>query len=244
MADDPPLLEVRDLNVHYGQVHAVRGVSFDVAAGEIVVLLGANGAGKTTTISALMGLVRPSSGSVRFDGKEVAGVPAHAAAVSGIGLSPEGRQVFPTLSVRENLLMGAYTQRDKSVVREAEEYWFDTFPRLRERRDQPAGTLSGGEQQMLAIARALMSRPKLLLLDEPSLGMAPIVIETLKDVIRDVNRRGTSILLVEQNAPLALGLADRGYILTLGAISMSGSAAELADTDAVVAAYLGTAETS
>jgi branched-chain amino acid transport system ATP-binding protein len=181
---------------------------------------------------------------VHFDGRDVTGSAAYTTAGAGMGLSPEGRQVFPTLSVRENLVMGAYTQRDRVRAREAENYWFDKFPRLGERRNQPAGTLSGGEQQMLAIARALMSDPKLLLLDEPSLGMAPIVIDTLREVIRDVNRQGTSVLLVEQNAPLALGLADRGYVLSLGAITMSGSATELADSDAVVAAYLGTADTA
>jgi len=238
-AEVQPLLEVSNLHVHYGEVHAIRGIDLEVRQGEIVALLGANGAGKSTTINAVMGLVPRSSGTIRFRGEDISRLSASEIASRGIGLCPEGRRVFGNMTVRENLLIGAYKQKDKAQVKEDLERMFQRFPRLRERSGQLAGTLSGGEQQMLAIARALMGRPSMLLLDEPSLGMAPIIIQQLEDIIRSINEDGTTILLVEQNADLALRLATKGYVLSLGQIAYSGDKAELLQNPELTSAYLG-----
>lgn len=235
-----PLLEVRDLHVHYGQVHALRGINLEVRAGEIVTLLGANGAGKSTTIMAIMGLLKPTSGSIILAGESITGMEAHAVARKGIGLSPEGRRVLGSLTVQENLLLGGYARRDRKAVEQDLEKWLSVFPRLRDRVQQMAWTLSGGEQQMLAIARALMGKPRLLLLDEPSLGMAPLIIQSMRETIREISKQEQmTVLLVEQNVDLALRLATRGYVLALGRIVYSGSRSELQNSSAVQAAYLG-----
>ncbi len=234
------MLEVRDLDVRYGGIRALSGISLKVDDGEIVALLGANGAGKTTTLRAISGLVRVASGRVRFCGKDVTGVRPDSIARLGLGHVPEGRRVFARMSVRENLEMGAYAVRPGSLVRARLDDVLTTFPRLRERFDQPAGTLSGGEQQMLAIGRALMSAPRLLLLDEPSLGLSPLLVQTIFGVLRKLHERGATMLLVEQNARAALKLAGRGYVLENGAIAREDTAANLLDDPAVVAAYLGT----
>jgi branched-chain amino acid transport system ATP-binding protein len=231
------LLEVDDVAVRYGAVQALRGVSITVEEGEIVTLLGANGAGKTTTLRTVSSLLRPVSGSVRFDGKRVDTLPAHQVVGVGIGHVPEGRRVFPTMTVQENLQMGAY--RDRKHVREDTERMLEMFPVLAERRKQDAGTLSGGEQQMLAIGRALMGRPRLLLLDEPSMGLAPLIVARIFEIIRQINTDGTTVLLVEQNAAQALRLAARGYVLANGEIVLEGSAKQLLDDPAVRSAYLG-----
>jgi branched-chain amino acid transport system ATP-binding protein len=233
------LLEIRDLDVRYGGIRALRGVSLHVDEGEIVTLLGANGAGKTTTLRAISGLVRPASGGVSFEDTSLLRTPPHAIAAMGIGHVPEGRRVFARMTVRENLELGAYTVASRKTVAERMEEALATFPRLNERIAQKAGTLSGGEQQMLAIARALMSSPRLLLLDEPSLGLSPILVQTIFSVISNIHARGTTILLVEQNARQALRIASRGYVLENGTISRAATAAELLEDDAVVAAYLG-----
>ena len=231
------LLQVDDIRVAYGAIEALRGISFTVEEGEIVTLLGANGAGKTTTLRTVSGLLRPRQGTVVFDGERIDNVPPHAVVTLGIGHVPEGRRIFPRMSVRENLLMGAYHRRG-DFTSDLERV-FELFPVLRERSSQDGGTLSGGEQQMLAIGRALMGRPRLLLLDEPSMGLAPMIVTRIFDIIREINQRGTTILLVEQNAAQALRLAARGFVLETGEIVMSDTASALLADDRVRAAYLG-----
>jgi branched-chain amino acid transport system ATP-binding protein len=233
------LLEVENLVARYGRITALGGISLSVNEGEIVTLIGANGAGKTTTLRAISGLVRAASGSVRFDGRDITRLAPNAIVRAGIGHSPEGRRVFGRMTVRENLELGAYTRASKSEVAHDLERVLTIFPRLRERYEQKAGTMSGGEQQMLAMARALMSRPRLLMLDEPSLGLSPLLVQTIFAVIRDINARGTTVLLIEQNARQALAVATRGYVLEVGAIAHGGPAADLAQSEAVRAAYLG-----
>lgn len=234
------LLEVEDLSVAYGGVQALRGLSLEVEAGEAVALLGANGAGKSTTLRAISGLVRPAAGSIRFDGQDLTRLPAHAIVELGIAHVPEGRRVFGTLSVEENLNLGGYTRRGRrQAVAEARERVYHLFPRLRERRAQLAGTLSGGEQQMLAIGRGLMASPRLLLLDEPSLGLAPKLVREIFRTVREINRQGVTVLLVEQNANLALRLAHRGYVLETGRLALGGAASELREDPRMREAYLG-----
>jgi branched-chain amino acid transport system ATP-binding protein len=233
------LLDVEHLVARYGRVTALRDVSLTVDEGEVVTLIGANGAGKTTTLRAISGLLRPAGGSIRFAGRELARVSPAEIVRAGVGHSPEGRHVFPRMTVRENLELGAYTRRSKPEIAADIERVLTVFPRLRERYGQKAGTMSGGEQQMLAMARALMSRPRLLLLDEPSLGLAPMLVQTIFTVIRDISASGTTILLIEQNARQALAIATRGYVLEVGRITHAGSANELQASDAVRAAYLG-----
>ena len=232
------MLAVDDLHVYYGQIHALKGVSLTVGRGEIVAVLGPNGAGKTTTVKTISGLLAPRRGSVTLEDLPITGHPAHEIVYRGIAHVPEGRKIFNRLTVSENLGMGAYSRSDGGVAEDMERV-FALFPRLKERRTQVAGTLSGGEQQMLAIGRALMARPRLLLLDEPSMGLAPIVVEQIFETIVDINRRGTTILLVEQNAAMALGIAGRGYVLETGAIALTGTAVELAGNIDVRRAYLG-----
>ena len=233
-----PLLKVTDLDASYGALQVLRGINFDVHPGEVVVILGANGAGKTTTLRAVCSMVR-TSGSVQIDGVEMAGKDTAEIVRRGIAHVPQGRGTFPELSVTDNMLLGAYVRKD-GEVRADLDHWMDVFPRLRERKDQIAGSLSGGEQQMLAVARAMMSRPRLLLLDEPSLGLAPLIIEDLFRRLGDLNRdMHTTMLLVEQNAELALEIANRGYVLEAGQIVLTGSASDLHSNDAVRAAYLG-----
>ena len=233
------LLEVDKLVARYGRITALEDVSLTVDEGEIVTLIGANGAGKTTTLRAISGLVRPASGTIRFAGRDVTRLAPNEIVGAGISHSPEGRRIFPRMTVRENLELGAYTRRAKNEIAEDLERVLGIFPRLKERFAQKGGTMSGGEQQMLAIARAMMSRPRLLLLDEPSLGLSPKLVQTIFEVIRDINTRGTTILLIEQNARQALAVAARGYVLEVGRIAHSGPAAELAASEAVRAAYLG-----
>jgi branched-chain amino acid transport system ATP-binding protein len=232
------VLEVRDLHVYYGEIHALKGASLSVEKGEIVALLGPNGAGKTTTLKTISGLLAPRSGGVTLEGQSLVGVPAHEIVRRGLAHVPEGRRIFNRLSVAENLEMGAYTRSD-GAIREDMDRAFTLFPRLRERRTQVAGTLSGGEQQMLAIGRALMARPRLLLLDEPSMGLAPVLVEQIFETIQDINRQGTPILLVEQNAAMALTIAQRGYVLETGAIVLEGSARALGENADIRRAYLG-----
>ena len=233
------LLDVDGLVARYGRITALEGISLTVEAGEIVTLIGANGAGKTTTLRAISGLVRPAAGTIRFDGRDIAKLAPNEIVRAGISHSPEGRRVFPRMTVRENLELGAYTRSAKDEIAADTERVLDIFPRLRERLAQKAGTMSGGEQQMLAIARAMMSRPRVLLLDEPSLGLSPKLVQTIFAVIKEINAQGTTILLIEQNARQALAVAHRGYVLEVGAIAHSGPAAELAASEAVRAAYLG-----
>lgn len=234
------ILEVRDLKVAYGGIEAVRGISFDVPEGQVVTLIGANGAGKSSTLRSIVGLERPAGGTIRFQGMDLVGMGTETIVTKGITLVPEGRRVFVNLTVLENLKMGAYMRKDSI---EADLNWvYELFPRLKERSWQPAGTLSGGEQQMLAIARALMSRPKLIMMDEPSLGLAPIIVQGVFDIIREINKQGVTILLVEQNANMALKAADVGYVMETGRITLTGSGKELAENDAVKAAYLGKAK--
>jgi branched-chain amino acid transport system ATP-binding protein len=233
------LLELRDLDVHYGAIHALKGVTLSVEQGQVVTLIGANGAGKSTTLRAISGLVKASGGSITYDGKSLASVPAHEIVRLGIAHSPEGRGVFANLTVDENLELGAYTRSDKDGIAKDREKALQLFPRLRERLSQAAGTLSGGEQQMVAMARALLARPKLLLLDEPSLGLAPQVVQTIFKIIREINAAGTTILLVEQNAHMALQVAHFGYVLEVGKIGMAAPAKDLAQSDDVKKAYLG-----
>lgn len=234
------LLELADVHVHYGAIHALKGISLTVAPGEVVTLIGSNGAGKTTTLRAISALIRHSQGSIRFDGRDVAGAAAHQLVGWGMAHSPEGRGVFANLSVRENLDLGAYLRTsDPAGVAADLEHAYTLFPRLKERQNQSAGTLSGGEQQMLAVARALMSRPRLLLLDEPSLGLAPQIVDLIFRIIRDINAQGTAILLVEQNAHLALKVAHRGYVLETGQLVLEGPAAQLLTNPDVRRAYLG-----
>ena len=232
------MLEVEDLHVYYGEIHALKGISLRVAQGEIVALLGNNGAGKKTTLKTISGLLRPRTGRVLLEGRPIHDLVAHQIVARGVAQSPEGRKIFNRLTVTENLEMGAYL-RDDSAVREDMDRMFELFPRLRERRLQVAGTLSGGEQQMLAMARALMARPRILLLDEPSMGLAPILVEQIFETVADINRQGTTILLVEQNAAIALSVAHRGYVLETGSIALTGGAAELSEHPEVQRAYLG-----
>ncbi len=232
------MLKVDDLQVYYGSIHAVKGISFEVNEGEIVTLIGANGAGKSTTLNTVAGLLKPRAGSIEFEGESLVGVPAHKMVPKGIALCPEGRRVFTEMSVKENLEMGAFTRND-AESKESRRMVYDRFPRLRERKGQSAGTLSGGEQQMLAMGRALMSKPKLLMLDEPSMGLAPILVQEIFDIIRALHEQGTTILLVEQNAQMALSVADRAYVLETGRVSMSGNANELLHDKRVQQAYLG-----
>ncbi|MSR52659.1 MAG: ABC transporter ATP-binding protein [Gemmataceae bacterium] len=233
------LLEITDLRSGYGAIEVLKGLSLKVEAGEIVTVIGANGAGKTTTLMTISGCVKARDGRISFDGNDLASVPAHEIVKRGLAQSPEGRKIFPRLSVLENLEMGAFTRNDKPGIREDIEKSFQYFPILKERQKQLGGTLSGGEQQMLAIARALMSRPKLLLLDEPSLGLAPMIVLKIFDVIRELNRQGMSVLLVEQNARMALRLAHRGYVMETGTITMTDKAEVLLNDPRIQAAYLG-----
>jgi branched-chain amino acid transport system ATP-binding protein len=232
-----PLLEVDDIEVRYGAIKALKGISFAVNAGEIVALLGANGAGKTTTQKTVSGMLRPTVGQIRFDGKRIDGIPAHEVISLGICHVPEGRRVFPRMTVHENLEMGAF--RFKRPDEQVLAHVLELFPRLQERIKQPAGTLSGGEQQMLAIGRALMGKPRLLLLDEPSMGLAPLIVKQIFDIVREINSTGVTVLLVEQNAAQALALANRGYVLETGEIVLTGTGTELLADDRVRAAYLG-----
>ena len=234
------MLEVQELHVYYGEIHALKGISLKVAQGEIVALLGNNGAGKTTTLRTISGLLRPRIGQVLLEGRSIHGLPPHEIVAQGVAHSPEGRKVFNRLTVTENLEMGAYLRGD-AAVREDMERMFALFPRLQERRVQTAGTLSGGEQQMLAIGRALMARPRILLLDEPSMGLAPILVEQIFETVVDINRQGTTILLVEQNAAIALSVAHRAYVPETGSIALEGGAAELSEHPEVQRAYLGEA---
>lgn len=233
------MLELKGVNVYYGAIHAIKDISLTVNQGEIVTLIGANGAGKSTTLRTISGLLRPKSGSISFEGKEIAGVKAHEIVRQGISQVPEGRRIFAEMTVMENLDMGAFTRKDKDGIRADLKRVFELFPRLEERKSQVAGTLSGGEQQMLAMGRALMSRPKLLLLDEPSMGLAPLLIREIFHIIEDINRAGTTVLLVEQNANMALSIASRAYVLETGRITLSGDAAKLAASEEVRKAYLG-----
>ncbi|MEK7443416.1 MAG: ABC transporter ATP-binding protein [candidate division NC10 bacterium] len=237
---EAPMLDVRDLHVYYGEIHALKGISFRVAQGEIVTLLGNNGAGKTTTLKTLSGLLAPRRGDVLLDGASLAGAPPHGIVLKGITHVPEGRRIFNRLTVLENIEMGAYTRSDRGIAEDMERV-FAIFPRLKERRAQVAGTLSGGEQQMLAIGRALMAKPRLLLLDEPSMGLAPVLVEQIFETVQAINRQGVTILLVEQNAAMALSIAGRGYVLETGEIALSGAAADLAGNPEVRRAYLGEA---
>jgi branched-chain amino acid transport system ATP-binding protein len=234
-----PLLEIENMHSYYGHIHALRGISLTVEEGEVVTLIGSNGAGKTTTLRSIHGILPPREGKIIFDGEEIQGTAAHELIGKGIAQSPEGRRIFFRMTVLENLEMGAYHRNDASEVREDMDRVFDLFPRLKERTRQEAGTMSGGEQQMLAIGRALMSRPKLLLLDEPSMGLAPVLVERIFEIIREINKQGTTLLLVEQNANVALEIASRGYVLESGAIVNSASASELREDPSVREAYLG-----
>ena len=238
-AADGPILQLENVHTFYGAIHALKGISLEVRKGEIVTLLGANGAGKSTTLRSINGLQRPRQGSIRFEGREITQVPAHEIVRRGIAQSPEGRRLFPRMSVTENLEMGAFQRNDKAGVKDDMERVFELFPRLKERRSQKAGTMSGGEQQMCAIGRALMARPHLLLLDEPSLGLAPIFVERIFEIVKTINEQGTSILLVEQNALMALDHADRGYVMETGKIVLSDSAAALKTNEQVRKTYLG-----
>ena len=232
------MLTVKDLNVFYGSIHAVKGVSFEVEEGEIVTLIGANGAGKSTTLNTVAGLLKPRTGTIEFEGESLVGVPAHKMVTKGIALCPEGRRIFQDLTVHENLDMGAFTRSDDEAA-EMREVVYERFPRLKERRTQRAGTLSGGEQQMLAMGRALMSKPKVMMLDEPSMGLAPILVQEIFDIIKVFNEMGTTVLLVEQNASMALSVADRGYVLENGRVVKTGKGSELLVDDDVRKAYLG-----
>ncbi len=233
-----PLLKVEDIHVYYGAIHAIKGISFEVYEDEVVTLIGANGAGKSTTLNTVAGLLHPRSGSIAFDGKSLLSMPSFKVVSQGIALCPEGRRIFQQMTVRENLEMGGYTRPAGEIEASIDEM-YTLYPRLKEREKQIAGTLSGGEQQMLAMARALMSKPKLLMLDEPSMGLAPILVEQIFDIVKTLHKAGTTILLVEQNAQMALSVADRAYVLETGNISMEGPADDLLHNDAVKKAYLG-----
>mgnify|MGYP005884211795 CR=1 FL=1 len=233
------LLEIKDLEVNYGVIKAIKGVSFDVNEGEIIALIGANGAGKTTILHTITGLIQAKKGSIVFDGKELTKTPPHKIVSMGMAHVPEGRRIFQQLSVLENLKLGAYTRKDKSEIASTLKMVYERFPRLEERKNQVAGTLSGGEQQMLAMGRALMSKPKLLMLDEPSMGLAPILVQQIFDIIKELHDAGTTILLVEQNAKKALSIADRAYVLETGKITLSGDAKDLINDESVKKAYLG-----
>ncbi len=233
------MLEVKDINVYYGAIHAIKGISLSVEEGEIVTLIGANGAGKSTTLRTISGLLKPKTGEINFLNKNIAGMPAHKIVREGISQVPEGRRIFAEMTVQENLELGAFTRSDKEEIQNDFKMVFGRFPRLEERKSQLAGTLSGGEQQMLAMGRALMSRPRLLLLDEPSMGLAPLLIREIFNIIVDINKTGTTVLLVEQNANMALSIASRAYVLETGRITISGDAKELAASEDIRKAYLG-----
>ena len=232
------LLEVRDLHVFYGNIEAIKGVSLEIHEGEIVTLIGANGAGKTTTLNAISGLLRPRTGSITYQGKALAGVPAYEVVTRGLSQAPEGRKIFPRMSIRENLEMGAFSRPRQDLTADFERV-YDLFPVLREREAQPGGTLSGGEQQMLAMGRALMAGPKLLMLDEPSMGLAPMLVQKIFDIVKEINAQGTTILLVEQNAHVALEISNRGYVLETGRVTLTDDAAALLRDPHVQEAYLG-----
>ena len=233
------MLEIKDLEVYYGAINALKGITFSVEQGEIIALIGANGAGKTTTLHTIAGLIPAKRGSVMFNGKELMKTPAHKIVSMGMAQVPEGRRVFAQLSVLENLTLGAYTRKDKRGISETLERVYEYFPRLKERRTQLAGTLSGGEQQMLAMGRALMSKPSIILMDEPSMGLSPLYVNEIFKIIEEINKNGTTVLLVEQNAKKALSIANRAYVLETGSISLSGDAHELMDNEQVKKAYLG-----
>lgn len=233
------MLKVNDIDVYYGHIHALKGVSLNVEEGEIVTLIGANGAGKTTLLNTLSGLLRPKNGTIEYMGKSIVGLPAQQIVRDGIIHVPEGRRVFAEMTVEENLLLGAFLRKDSQQVKKDMEKVYEIFPRLEERKKQQSGTLSGGEQQMLAIGRALMSKPKLLLLDEPSMGLAPILVQTIFEIIQEINNDGTTVLLVEQNAHMALSIADRGYVIETGKVVISGTSKELQESELVREAYLG-----
>lgn len=233
------MLEVKDLEVYYGAIHAVKGISLRVEDGQIMTLIGSNGAGKSTTLHTISGLIKPRSGNILFDGTDITGTPAHKIVASGLVQVPEGRHVFANMSVMENLDMGAYLRKDKDGIEKDKKKVFELFPRLFERKNQLSGTLSGGEQQMLAMGRALMERPRVLLLDEPSMGLAPLLVKEIFSIIKTINEEGTTVLLVEQNANMALSIADYAYVLETGRITLSGPAADLSASEAVRKAYLG-----
>ena len=233
------MLEVKNLHVHYGMIEAIKGIDFEVNKGEVIALIGANGAGKTTTLHTVTGLLPATSGTITFEGKDITKTPGHKIVSLGMAHVPEGRRVFAQLSVYENLLMGAYTRKDKNEIQETLGVVYSRFPRLEERKNQLAGTLSGGEQQMLAMGRALMSHPSIILMDEPSMGLSPIFVNEIFDIIKEVSAGGTTVLLVEQNAKKALSIADRAYVLETGKIVLSGDAKELMNNDAIKKAYLG-----
>ena len=236
---DDLILQLQDVHTYYGHIHALKGISMDIARGEIVTLLGSNGAGKTTTLSTIAGIIHPSQGKILLDGTDITRMKCSEITKRGIGISPEGREVFPKLTVEENLMAGAYTRKDKKEIAQSLQEAYDLFPRLKERYKQMAGTLSGGEQQMLAIGRALMCKPQLLLLDEPSLGLAPNLVELIFELIQRINKTGITILLIEQNANMALQIADRGFVLETGNITVSGDAKKLRSDDSIRKAYLG-----
>ena len=233
------MLKVDNIDVYYGAIHAIKGISIEVPKGEIVTLVGSNGAGKSTTLRTISGLMKPKNGTILFEDKNIVGVPAHKIVCMGLCQVPEGRHVFANMSVMENLELGAYLRNDKDGIARDLEDVFKKFPRLLERKDQISGTLSGGEQQMLAMGRALMSRPRLLLLDEPSMGLAPLLVKEIFNIIKEINESGTTVLLVEQNANMALSIADKAYVLETGRIALAGTAQELASSEAVRKAYLG-----
>ena len=233
------MLEVKDIEVYYGMIQALKGISFEVNEGEVIALIGANGAGKTTTLHTITGLLSPKKGSVLFEGQDITKVPAHKIVSLGMAHVPEGRRVFAELSVYQNLKMGAYTRKDKDEIAKTLEMVYKRFPRLEERKNQLAGTLSGGEQQMLAMGRALMSHPKIIVMDEPSMGLSPILVNEIFDIIQEISASGTTVLLVEQNAKKALSIADRAYVLETGKIVLEGDAKELMNDDSIKKAYLG-----
>ena len=233
------MLEIKDLEVYYGMIQAIKGISFEVNEGEVIALIGANGAGKTTILHTISGLIAPKKGSITFEGQEITKIPAHKIVENGLAQVPEGRRVFPSLSVLQNLKLGAYTRKDKKEIDDTLKMIYERFPRLEERKNQPAGTLSGGEQQMLAMGRALMSKPRIILMDEPSMGLSPIFVNEIFVIIKQVSASGTTVLLVEQNAKKALSIADRGYVLETGKIVKEGKASDLLNDEAVKKAYLG-----
>ena len=233
------MLEIKDIEVYYGMIQAIKGISFEVNEGEVIALIGANGAGKTTTLHTITGLLTPKSGSIYFEGKDITKTPAHKIVSMGMAHVPEGRRVFADLTVYENLKMGAYTRKDKNEIAESLKMVYARFPRLEERKNQMAGTLSGGEQQMLAMGRALMSHPKIIVMDEPSMGLSPILVNEIFDIIQKVSADGTTVLLVEQNAKKALSIADRAYVLETGKIVLEGNAKDLMNDDSIKKAYLG-----
>lgn len=233
------MLEIKDLQVYYGVIQAIKGISFHVEQGEIIALIGSNGAGKTTTLQTITGMLQPKAGQIIFEGKDITKVPGHEIVAMGMAHVPEGRRVFAELSVLENLRLGAYTRKDKNEVEESLQKIYQSFPRLEERKNQPAGTLSGGEQQMLAMGRALMSKPRIVLMDEPSMGLSPILVQEIFRIIEDISASGTTVLLVEQNANKALSIADRAYVLETGNIVLEGKASDLLADEAIKKAYLG-----